>query len=370
MPVEPALAQLREAGREIAREQRLRTEVDIARKALIVVAVRPRAEDQPQRAAFAPAQLDVVVGRGARVRVVPRRHPGHRHVAELRVPALGVDALPLPEAVEAPGLPLVEHVVLVLGHQAQRRVAARPRHVGEPRAQVDRAQRRELRGIGAHLRRFQHRVERPGRLLELERTALADAALVRVREAAGIEEQCGDAGRVRAGERGDRVRAVREALRADPAVAPRLAHEPGAAVVAVGAVAQIFDVRAAGVAAAAAVLEHDRVAVAREQARDRAARVAQSVLRLAVGRALEDHRERARERRVAARGQIDVGREHHAVAHRHVQVALHEHVVRAALLVGRCEPRQREQRGELQEAQAEGAARDHGRRWRAYSSRP
>jgi len=51
---------------------------------------------------------------------------------------------------------------------------------------------REPRRITLQLRTLERLVERPRRLLELERAALADAILIRVRESTGVEEHGDD----------------------------------------------------------------------------------------------------------------------------------------------------------------------------------
>ena len=138
-------------------------------------------------------------------------------------------------------LPLVEDIALVFGRRRQRRVAALPWHPREPGLDVDRLQRLEPRRVVHDRRAFQGRLIGPGHLLQLERAALADAVLVGVGEAAAVEKHRGDAGRIGAGERALRMRRVGKAHGADLAVAPGLADDPGAGVVAVVAVAQIFD---------------------------------------------------------------------------------------------------------------------------------
>ena len=50
--------------------------------------------------------------------------------------------------------------------------------------------------ILANLRRLERRVEGPRDLLELERAALANAALIRVRESAGVDEHRRETGRI------------------------------------------------------------------------------------------------------------------------------------------------------------------------------
>ena len=113
---------------------------------------------------------------------------------------------------------------------------------------------------------------------------------------------------------------VGQAHGADAPVAPGLRAQPGAGVEPVLAVRQVFDEAAFGAVAAAGVLVDHGVAVRGEARRDLGARGRGAVGRgdlaaagqvAAVGRALHDHRERA-----GAVGQVDVGGQADAVAHR------------------------------------------------------
>src|ERR1022692_2455326 len=142
---------------------------------------------------------------------------------------------------------------------------AAPGHACKPIGQIDRLQCRERQWIALDLRRLERFVEGPRDLFELERTALADPALIRIREAARVHEHCLYAGGAGARERALRMCRVGQAHRPDTPVAPALLDDPRTAVKTIGAVAQIFDVGALGFPATAAVLKHDRVAVAREQ---------------------------------------------------------------------------------------------------------
>src|SRR6186713_1293853 len=121
-------------------------------------------------------------------------------------------------------------------------MTARPRHAAEPFLDVDGFQRRCASWIVADLRRFQRCVECPGHLFEFERTALANAALIGIRESPGVDEHRSEAGRSETSQRAFRMSAVRQALRPNPAVAPRLLDDPGAAVIAVASIAEILDV--------------------------------------------------------------------------------------------------------------------------------
>ena len=101
----------------------------------------------------------------------------------------------------------------------------------------------------------------PGRLFQIERAAMADAAAIGVREAAAIEELRLQPRRVETGERRLGVRGIGQPERADTAVAPGLTHEPGERVGAVLGLAEVFREIAARAIAAAAVLIGDRIAV-------------------------------------------------------------------------------------------------------------
>ncbi len=179
--------------------------------------MRPRPEDEKLLAAPGRLEAEIVLGRGARVGVVPARHVNHRHGGMALVEPRHPDADALPGIVEDTVRPLLEEIGLVIGRRGQRRVAAPPRHAGEPRGGVDRLQRRLGHRVGDHLGRFARLFDRPGRLLQLEGAALADAAEIGVGEAAGIEELTGKPGRVETAERPLRVRRVGQAHRADAA---------------------------------------------------------------------------------------------------------------------------------------------------------
>ncbi len=128
---------------------------------------------------------------------------------------------------------MLEQVVLVFRRGGERRVAGRPRTKWQPHHPGG--------DVLAGERRLDRRVARigqgvaigPGRLLQVERAAVPDAAAIGVREAAAIEELRGEAGRVEAAERHLGVRRIGEAHRRHPAVAPRLADQPGERVRAV-----------------------------------------------------------------------------------------------------------------------------------------
>src|SRR5947209_8854295 len=111
-----------------------------------------------------------------------------------------------------------------------------PGHAAEPGADVlCRQSRLHLRvaGIGESI------AIGPGRLLQIERAAMADAAAVGVGEAAAIEELSGQSRRVEAAERGLRVGGIGQPEGADAAVAPRLALEPSERVATVLGLAQV-----------------------------------------------------------------------------------------------------------------------------------
>ena len=74
--------------------------------------------------------------------------------------------------------------------------------------------------IGLRLGRHQRVLERPGRLLQLERAGLADARLPGIDEAAAIQHLRNEPRRIEAGQRRLRVRGIGQAHRADAAITP------------------------------------------------------------------------------------------------------------------------------------------------------
>ena len=279
----------------------------------------PRSEDQPLPAASRALQARVVARRGQRIRIVPRRHVHTGGAAVAVMPALGADAELLPELVECAVRPLVEQIGFVARVMSQRRMAGPPRHAGEPLADVLARQRRPHQRIGFCLRRHERVLERPGRLLQLERAGLADARAPRIDEATAVQHLRHQPRRIEATQRGLGMRGVREAHGADAAVAPGLLAQPGAGVVAVLAVGQVFDEAALRAVAAARVLIHDRIAVRGEirgkvRARRRCAigsgDLAAAGFAAAVRRAFDDDRVWS-----GAVRKVEVGGEADAVAH-------------------------------------------------------
>src|SRR4051812_11215979 len=130
--VEPAQSDGQVVGRKIAVERRGGAEVDVTRIGQRTIAMGPGTEDQPHRTLLASRQADVVLGRRARIGIVPGRHVDHRRVDELIVVAGRIDADLLPEVVEVAVLPLIVDVVLIFGHRRQRRMSAFPWHAREP----------------------------------------------------------------------------------------------------------------------------------------------------------------------------------------------------------------------------------------------
>ena len=121
--------------------------------------------------------------------------------------------------------------------------------------------------IGLRLRRDQRVLERPGRLLQLERAGLADAGLPRIGEAAAVQHLRDQPGRIEAAQRGLRVGGVGQAHGADAPVAPGLVAQPGAGIEPVLAVGQVFDEAALRAVPAAGVLVDDGIAMRGEIAR-------------------------------------------------------------------------------------------------------
>ena len=324
--IEPAPPPIEEIHGEVAVHSRRRPEIDLASVAQRAVAVRPGPEHQPHRAALCPRQPGIVLHRGAGIRVVPARQVHHRHIGIGLVVALGVDAGLLPVIVEHAARPLLEQIVLVFRRGADRRVAPTPRHTAEPFGDVLRRQfrpRLRILGVGQRV------AVSPGRLLQVEGAAVPDAAAIRVREAAAIEELRGEAGRVEAAERHLGVRRVGQAEGRDAAVAPGLPHQPSQRVIPILGLAQVFRERALGAIAAAAILVGDSVAVPNEIRRHPLARARLRIgggdlgaarRRFVVGGALDNHRKPA-----GAVRAVDVGREQHPIARRDHQIALNHH---------------------------------------------
>jgi hypothetical protein len=104
--------------------------------------------------------------------------------------------------------PLLEQVILVIRCRADRGLTATPTvpwQASEPGRDVLRRERLSgfgITGIGERV------APGPGRLLQIERAAMPDAAAVGVREAAAIDELSGEARRIKAAERHLRVRPV------------------------------------------------------------------------------------------------------------------------------------------------------------------
>ena len=127
------------------------------------------------------------------------------------------------------------------------------------------------------------------------------------------------------------MRRIGEAERADPAVAPGLPHQPGERIEAVLGFAEIFREAALRPVAAAAILIDDGITVADEIAGDLGARArcgdgggALGAARggFAVWGAFEQDRKRP-----AGARPVDVGRQPDAVARRHQQIALDDHLM-------------------------------------------
>ncbi len=260
----------------------------------------------------------------------------HGGVAELIVEALGIDAHLLPIAVELAMLPLIIDIVFIFGRGAQRGMAALPRHLGEPALNVDALQRLHPHRILETLRRFPGGERRPGHLLQLEGAALADSALIGVGEAARIDEHRRHPGRPGTTERALGMGGVGQPHRADLAVAPGLLDDPGAAIIAVGAVAEIFDELAFRAIAAAAILIDHHIALPDEEMRHLGAalrcRLGHRQFRAAdhiaaIGRAFENNRKSAGQRLSVLGRPVDVGGQMHAVAHPHLDRRFEDHIV-------------------------------------------
>src|ERR1043165_4513987 len=114
----------------------------------------------------------------------------HRDIWKLSMETFGVDAGPLPEAIESPMLPLLVDVVLVLRDETEWRVTALPGHAREPGPEIYGFECREQARVLAHRGTFQPEVVGPGHLFQLEGAALTDSALVGVGEATAVDIHC------------------------------------------------------------------------------------------------------------------------------------------------------------------------------------
>ena len=233
-------------------------ELDIAGERQRAVAMRPRPEHQPHRSALAPRQARCSSpsrcarrGRTSPTDAPSAHRRSGRNTPRRRCPGCCQNAS------NAAVRPLLEQVILVVGRGLEWRIALAPRHSRHPAGDVLGFER------GLHLRvaRVGERVAiRPGRLLQIERAAVADAAAIGVGEAAAIEVLRGKTRRVEAAQRHLRMRRIGKTHRRDPAVAPGLRHQPIAGVVAVRRLAQILGEAALGTVAPAAILIDDGVA--------------------------------------------------------------------------------------------------------------
>jgi hypothetical protein len=217
--VVPGKAQGKKILRQIAVDRRHGAEIDGARIAQRAVAMGPRAEDQPHRGALLTLETKVIFGCGPRIGIVPTGEMNDRHIGIAPIVTFGVDPGALPEIVECSVRPLLEEIVLVIRRGGHRRLALAPRHPREPCLDVLGSECRLdclLPGVGERV------VVGPGRLLQVKGTTMADTAAVRVRKPAAVEQLRGETRRVEAAERCLAMPGVREAERANPAVAPGL----------------------------------------------------------------------------------------------------------------------------------------------------
>ena len=209
----------------------------------------------------------------------------------------------------------LERPLLVGRHQGELGLAGADGHalepVGEARgALVERGLHVGRRGQGG-LRVVGRVPEGPGEEAQLERAAVADAALVGV-GAAHVRHHGGEALGAQRGHGGLRPAGPRGAEGAHRAVAPLLLADPGEGV---GAVLGLGDQEvhvALGAEAAAAVLVHHHVA-----ARGEVPALARGGLglHLVVGRAVQEDGAAVGQRAAVAGRAVDVGRQADAVAH-------------------------------------------------------
>ena len=187
-------------------------------------AVGPRAHQGAHRPPPAGAQADEVLEGGARVGVVPAAHQEDRHVGDAVPVAAEVHARVLPVVVVVGAGEDLERPLLVGRHEGELGLAGADGHalepVGEARgALVERGLHVGRRGQGG-LGVVGRMPEGPGEEAQLERAAVADAALVAV-GAAHVRHHGGEPLGPQRGHGGLRPAGPRGAEGAHRAVAPR-----------------------------------------------------------------------------------------------------------------------------------------------------
>jgi hypothetical protein len=316
-------------------EHRLRPEIHITDHPLGAVAVGPAAHDQFQRPFGVAVQPGEILQRGLHIDIVPAGHEQDRHAGETVVVSRRPDAGAFPEIVKGAVLPLVQQIAFVVGVPADGRAAARPGGLAHPAEKILGLDGVQDLGAFARQRAFQRAVVGPGRLLHLQRAALADAAGEGVGKAAGIDDHTGKARRVEAGQRDLHMRVIAEAHGADAAVAPALRVDPGHRVIAVFGLVHVFGEAAFRAVAPPAILpDHDIafghqpqgkiLAAHRAGVRHRKLGARGSVL--VIGGAFKHHGKRRFGKLPALHRPVDVGGKPGAVAHRHHDVAVHGHI--------------------------------------------
>src|SRR5262249_26081908 len=133
-----------------------------------------------------------------------------------------------------------------------------PGHTSKPLVQVDRFQGGAALWVRHHARALQGIVVGPGGLPELEGAALANTTLIGVGKAARIHKHGRQARRIEAGERHLGRGGIGQAYGPDAAIAPGLLYEPGAGIVTVRALGEVFLKGAfRAIAATTILIDHD-----------------------------------------------------------------------------------------------------------------
>ena len=317
--VEPALHQVPEVGRQVARDRHLRPQVDVTRDAGVHgrIAVHPRPHQQ--RLLRQPrAQRLVVLHRGARVGVVPGAGVHGRHVGGAVVVGGEVEAGLLPELVRVAVLVEVPRAALVARQAGQRRLLAAPRQACQPLVHPLAGAGETRLQLRIPLRLARHRAEghRPGEPAQLQRAVMAQRRRVAVGAALV------DPHRLEVRRPFDRRRVldpgqVGGAVGADVAVAVRQRRQPLDRVVAVRSLVRQQDELAFRGVAPAAVLDRRQVAVAGQELAHLLVGGACAVVR----GAHQDGGKRAGQWLAVAGRPPDVGGQPDAVARGHAAVA-------------------------------------------------
>src|SRR5262245_2590127 len=212
-----------------------------------------------------------------------------------------------------------------------------PGHTSKPLVQVDRFQGGAALWVRQCTRAPQGIVVGPGGLPELEGAALANATLIGVGKATRIHKHGRQARWIEAGERHLGMGGIRQAHGSDVAIAPGLLYEPGAGIVAVPALSEVFLKDTFRAIAATTILIDHHIAMLDKEGRHflagfGALRVVAGDFRATrlpfpVWRAFENDGERPGNGLPCGSGAIDIACQLDPIPHRDHDIAFNPHVV-------------------------------------------